>query len=109
MSVGPAQFEQWEELAAHVHDLVLLMWSNNDVERVFTWGFSCGGRNVTPEIISSWVRKKDWISTWLWGKEKDESFVKQFGKWCRFVLTHYQRLQWLYLPDAAGAEEKNMA
>ena len=112
MPVGPAPLERWEKLAAQVHDLALLMRSNNDVERVFTHasrGFSRGGRHVTPTIISSWVRRKDWISAGLWGKEKDASFLKKFSKWRCFVSAHYQRLQRLSLPDVAGAEEKKMA
>jgi len=95
MPVGPAPLERSEELAELVHDLALLMRSNNDVERVFTHasrGFTRGGRNVTPAIISSWVRRKDWISAGLWGKEKDASFLEKFGKWRRFVSTHGQRL-----------------
>jgi len=112
LPVGPAPLERLEELAAQVHDITLLMRSNNDVERVFTHasrGFTRGGRNVTPAIISSWVRRKDWISAGLWGKEKDASFLEKFGKWRRFVATHNQRLPLLYLPDVAGAEEKKMA
>jgi hypothetical protein len=112
MPVGPAPLERSEELAELVHDLALIMRSNNDVERVFTHasrGFTRGGRNVTPAIISSWVRRKDWISAGLWGKEKDASFLEKFGKWRRFVATHNQRLPRLYLPDVAGAEEKKMA
>jgi len=112
MPVGPAPLERSRELAELVHDIALIMRSNNDVERVFTHasrGFSRGGRNVTPAIISSWVRRKDWISAGLWGKEKNEMFVKQFERWRRFVSKHHHRLQRLFLPDVAGAEEKKMA
>ena len=112
MQVGPAPLERSEELAALVHDMALLMRSNNDSERVFTHasrGFTRGGRNVTPATISTWVRRKDWISAGLWGKEKDASFLEKFGKWHRFVSTHNERLSRLFLPDIAGAEEKKTA
>ncbi len=112
MPVGPAPLERSEVLAALVHDIALIMRSNNDVERVFTQasrGFNRSGRNVTPAIISCWVRRKDWISAGLWGKEKDASFLEKFRKWRRFVAAHNQRLPRLNLPDVAGAEEKKMA
>ena len=112
MPVGPAPLERWEAVAALVHTIALHMRSNNDCERVFTHatrGFLRGGRNVTPMLISSWVRRKDWVSAGLWGKEKDPSFVKSFGKWRHFVAAHHHRMQRLSLPDVAGAEEKKMA
>jgi hypothetical protein len=51
--VEPAPLERSEELAAQVHDITLIVRSNNDVERVFTHasrGFTRGGRNVNPMI-----------------------------------------------------------
>jgi hypothetical protein len=112
MPVGPAPFGRFEDLAKVVHDVALIMRSNNDCERVFTHasrGFTRGGNNVTSPIISSWGRRKDWISAGLWGKEKDASFLENFGKWSRFVSTHNQRLPLLFLPNIAEAEERKMA
>jgi hypothetical protein len=112
MPVGPAPLERFEDLAEVVHDMALLMRSNNDSERVFTHasrGFTRGGRNVTPATISTWVRRKDWISAGLWGMEKNASFLAKFGKWRRFVSKYHQHMPRLFLPDIAGAEEKKMA
>ena len=112
MPVGPAPLERCEELAALVHKIMLHIRSNNDVERVFTHatrGFSAGGKNVTPMIISSWVKRRDYISGGCWGKEKDASFLKKFGQWRRFIWMHLDRLDRLSRPDVAGAEEKKMA
>ena len=91
MPVGPAPLAHWEALGAHVHKISLLMRSNNDVERVFTHasrGHSRGGKNVDPRTISSWVRRKDWITSGFWGKEKDPLFLDKFAKWRRFALLH---------------------
>jgi hypothetical protein len=112
MPVGPAPLAHWEALGAHVHKISLLMRSNNDVERVFTHasrGHSRGGKNVDPRTISSWVRRKDWITGGFWGKEKDPLFLDKFAKWRLFALMHHKRLQRLFQPDVAAAEEKKMA
>ena len=112
MPVGPAPLERFEEAAGLIFDIALHMRSNNDVERTFTHasrGFTRGGRNATPMIISSWVRRKDWISAGFWGKEKDPLFLNKFGKWRKFVIAHQHRMQRLSMPDVAEAEEKKMA
>jgi hypothetical protein len=55
------------------------------------------------------VKRRDYISGGCWGKEKDASFLKKFGQWRGFILTHLDRLDRLSRPDVAWAEEKKMA
>ena len=110
--VGPAPVERFEDLANQVHPIVCTVLSNNDPERVFTHAaraYSAGARNMSVMTLTSYVGGKDWINAGLWGKEKDELFVKQFGKCREFIAQYYPRLQLLTMPDASKCEEARTA
>jgi hypothetical protein len=110
--VGPAPVERYQELANQVHPIVCTVLSNNDPERKFTHAaraYSAGARNMSVMTLTGYVGGMDWINAGLWGKEKDELFILQFGRCREFIHDFYPRLQSLTMPDVSKSEEARAA
>ena len=106
---GPAPLWRFPDLARRVLKLYFCQLSSNDVERVFSLvarGFRGGGRNVGYRCISSWCRRKDWVSGRLFGKESDPDFLKVFGAARRLVRENEAGMLKIFTQDADTSERR---
>ena len=106
---GPAPLWRFPELALRVLKLYFRQMSSNDVERVFSLvarGFRGGGKNVGYMCISSWCRRRDWVTGRFFGMEVNPEFLKVFGAARRLMRENVERFQAVFSVDINSSERR---
>ena len=94
-------------LARRVLVLFFRQMTSNDVERVFSLvarGFRGGGKNVGFRCISSWCRRRDWVSGRFFGMEVNTDFLKVYSKARSLVCDNEQGFQKVFTADLDSSE-----
>ena len=106
---GPAPLWRFPDLARRVLKLLFRQMSSNDVERVFSLvarGFRGGGKNVGFMCISSWCRRRDWVSGRFFGMEVDPEFLKVYGAARRLMRENEKGFQKVFSVDINTSEQR---
>ena len=106
---GPAPLWRFPDLARRVLKLLFRQMSSNDVERVFSLvarGFRGGGKNVGFICISSWCRRRDWVSGRFFGMEVNPDFLKVYGAARRLMRENEKGFRKVFSVDINASEQR---
>jgi hypothetical protein len=106
---GPAPLWRFPELALRVLKLYFRQLTSNDVERIFSLvarGYRGGGKNVGYKCISSWCRRRDWVTGRFFGMEVNPEFLKVFGSARRLLRENEKRFQMVFSVDVNSNERR---
>jgi hypothetical protein len=101
---------RFPELARRVLKLYFRQMSSNDVERVLSLvagGYRGGGKNVGFRCISSWIRRRDWVSARFFRLEADPAFLKVYGEARRLTRENNKGFQQVFSLDVNSSELRN--
>ena len=107
---GPAPLWRFPELARRALKLYFRQISSNDVERVLSLaarGYRGGGKNVGIRCISSWIRRRDWVSARFFRREGDSAFLEVYRKARRLIRENAKGFQQVFTVDINTSELRN--
>jgi hypothetical protein len=107
---GPASLWRFPELARRVLKLYFRQMSSNDVERVLSLvagGYRGGGKNVGFRCISSWIRRRDWVSARFFRMEADPAFLDVYREARRLIRVNHKGFQQVFIQDVNTSELRN--
>jgi hypothetical protein len=107
---GPASLWRFPELARRVLKLYFRQMSSNDVERVLSLvagGYRGGGKNVGFRCISSWIRRRDWVSARFFRMEADPAFLDVYREARRLIRVNHKGFQQVFTQDVNTSELRN--
>ena len=106
---GPRPYSSFTALAPWVLKARTIQRSNNDIER----GFSqpsiktrASAKNVGPQLLSAYVRRKDWFSGGFWGLEKDDVFLHTFDQARRLLRENDKWFRGVFRADLVTSETR---
>jgi hypothetical protein len=106
---GPAPLWRFPALAKRLLKLFFRQMTSNDVERVFSLvarGFRGGGKNVGHQCISSWCRRRDWVSGRFFGMEVNPDFLKVYGAARRLMRENAMGFRKVFTVDLDSSEKR---
>lgn len=107
--VGPKPIWQFPALARRVLTICLRQLASNDVERVLSLvavKYRGGGKNVSFRCISSWIKRRDWVSGRYFGMEVNPDFLKVYGAARRLMRKNETAFQAVYTLDINTGEQR---
>jgi hypothetical protein len=107
---GPAPLWRFPELARRALKLYFCQLSSNDVERVLSLvarGYRGGGKNVGFRCISSWIRRRDWVSARFFRLEADPAFLEVYRKARSLIRENNKGFQQVFALDINSSELRN--
>ena len=110
VAAGPAPLWRFPELARRALKLYFCQLSSNDVERVLSLvarGYSGGGKNVGFRCISSWIRRRDWVSARFFRLEADPAFLEVYREARRLIRENNKGFQQAFALDINSSELRN--
>jgi len=106
---GPAPLWRFPALAKRLLKLFFRQMTSNDVERVFSLvarGFRGGGKNVGYQCISSWCRRRDWVSGRFFGMEVNPDSLKVYGAARRLMRENAMGFRKVFTVDLDSSEKR---